>query len=64
MCNDNVAFLTQKLFSSDDFSIISYEQEKTQVAFTEKPQIKINSLKKQKRGYIIHTWSDKALKFH
>ena len=42
MCNDNVAFLTQKLFSSDDFSIITHEQEKTQVAFTEKPQIKIN----------------------
>jgi len=55
MCKDNVVFLTQKLFSSDDFSIISHGQEKTQVAFTEKPQIKINSLKKQKRGYIIHT---------
>ena len=64
MCNDNVAFLTQKLFSSDDFSIITHEQEKTQVAITEKPQIKINSLHKQKRGYLVHTWSDKALKFH
>ena len=63
MCNDNVAFLTQKLFSSDDFSIITHEQEKTQVAFTEKPQIKINSINKQKRGYLVHTWSEKALKF-
>ena len=28
----------------------------------ENPQIKINNLKKQKYGYLIHTWSEKALK--
>ena len=30
------------------------------VTFTEKPQMKINSLKKQQHWYLFHTWSDKA----
>ena len=33
------------------------------VTFAEKPQMKINSLKKQKHGHLIHTWSDKAFRF-
>ena len=33
-----------------------------QVTLAEKPQMKINSLKKQKHRYLIHTWSDKASK--
>ena len=35
---------------------------KSLLLFAEKPQIKINSLKKQKHGYLMHTWSDKAYK--
>jgi len=34
----------------------------TRNTFAEKPEMKINSLKKQKHGYLIHTWSDKAFK--
>ena len=34
----------------------------TQVSFTENSQMKINSLKKLKHWYLIHTWSDKAFK--
>ena len=30
--------------------------------FTEKPQMKYNSLNKQKHAYLIHIWLDKALK--
>ena len=30
--------------------------------FHKKPQMKINSLKIQKHEYLVHTWSDKALK--
>ena len=37
-------------------------QDKQEVTFAENPQMKINSLKKQKHGYLIHTWSDKAFK--
>ena len=33
-----------------------------QVTFAEKPYIKINRFKKQKHWYLIHTWSDIALK--
>ena len=33
-----------------------------EVTFPEKPQTKKNSLKKQKHGYLFHTWSDKAFK--
>ena len=35
---------------------------KAQANFAEKLRIKVNSLKKQKQGYLIHTWSDKASK--
>ena len=37
-------FLTQKVFTSVSFTIASFKH----VTFTEKPQMKINSLKKQK----------------
>ena len=30
--------------------------------FAENPQLKIDGLKKQKHGYLIYTWSDKAVK--
>ena len=30
--------------------------------FAEYPQLKMNSLNKQKHKYLMHTWSDKALK--
>ena len=30
------------------------------VIFAEKPQLKINNLKKKKHWYLIHTWSDKS----
>ena len=30
--------------------------------FAENPQLKMDGLKKQKHGYIIYTWSDKAVK--
>ena len=33
-----------------------------QVNLAEKLQMKMNSSNKQKHGYLIHTWSDKALK--
>ena len=33
-----------------------------QVSFAKNQQIKINSLKKQNHGYLIHTWPDLALK--
>ena len=33
-----------------------------QVTFVENPQMKINSLKKQKPGFLIHNWSDKAFR--
>ena len=35
---------------------------KTQVTYVENPQMKINSLEKQKYGYLIHTRSDKPFK--
>ena len=47
---------------SDNFSIVSYKVRNAKVTFAEKPQIRINSLKKQEHGYQIHTWSDKAFK--
>ena len=34
--------------------------EKSVSHFPKEPQIKINNVKKQKHGYLIHTWSDKA----
>ena len=45
-------FLTREVFIFVSFSI----------ACTEKPEMEINSLKKQKPCYLIHTYSDKAFK--
>ena len=47
----------QKLFSFLSFFIVSDKQE-----LRKNPQIKMNSLKKQKHWYIIITWSVKAFK--
>ena len=49
------------VFISVSFSIASQKQE-IQVTLAEKSQMKLNSLKKQKHWYLIHTWSDKASK--
>ena len=57
---DIVVFLTSKKFISEIFSLASCMQEI--VPFADKPQMKINSLKKLKHGDLIHTWSDKAFK--
>ena len=38
------------------------KESKTKVIFAEKPQMKINSLKKQKHGFLIHAWPDKTFK--
>jgi len=48
---------TQKVFNSDNFSSLSFEQELciAQVTFAEKPQIKINSSQKQKHEVLIHS---------
>ena len=44
--------LTRKVFIYVNFSYVSYKQEMCilQVTFSEKPQMEINSLKKQKLG--------------
>ena len=47
--------LTQKVFISVPFSIVTYNPK---VNFAEKPQMKINSLKKNYE-YISHTQSEK-----
>ena len=44
---DTVVFPTRNVFISASFSIASLTQE-MQVTYAEKPQMKINSLKKQK----------------
>ena len=46
------------MFISVSFSIASLIYEK----YAENPQMKINSLKKQKHSYLIQTGSDKAFK--
>jgi len=38
---------------SDNYSIVSYKVRNAKVTFAEKPQIRINSLKKQEHGYQI-----------
>ncbi len=43
-----IIFPTQKLFYSNNFSIISQK-------YTEKPKMNITNLKRQKRGYLIHS---------
>jgi len=59
---DIVVFLTGKVFTVS-FSTVSFKQKNTaQVTFAMKPQMKINSSTEQKHWYLIHTWSDKALK--
>jgi len=47
-------FLTRKVFNSDNFSSLSYNvhASNVQVTFAEKPQMKINSVQKQKHGYL------------
>ena len=50
-----IIFPTQKLFYSNNFSIISQK-------YTEKPKMNITNLKKKKRGYLILSWSEKAFK--
>ena len=46
---DTVVFLTRKVFDSDIISPLQFLISKNaQVAFTEKPQIKVNTIKKQK----------------
>ena len=55
---DNAVFLTQKVFISVNFWIVSYQQEMLK-SFCRIPQIKINSLNKQKHGFLIRFWSDK-----
>ena len=45
------------MFNSDNFSIAFYNQEMRKLVCRE---IEKNSLKKQKHGYLIHTWSDCA----
>ena len=57
---DIVVFLTRKAVISVSFFHCFLEVIK--VIFAEKPHIKINSLKKQKHWYLIHTWSDKTFK--
>ena len=52
----------EKCHYSDYFSIVSGKQEMRKSHLQEKQQLKINSLKKSKQGYIIQTWSDIALK--
>ena len=55
---DTVVFLTRKVFDSDIISPLQFLISKNaQVAFTEKPQIKVNTLKKQK------TWISNYLIF-
>ena len=36
----HVVFLTQKMFSSDSFSVVSHKQEMRESLFSEKPQMK------------------------
>ena len=49
------------MFNSDTFSVASYKQELGKFFFAEKPQVKINSLKKQKYGYTIHNVVNRVL---
>ena len=46
--------------NSDKFYIVS-EEKNTQVTFTEKTQNKINSVYKEKHGYLIHSWLHEGL---
>ena len=60
---DNVVFLTPKVFDSDNFSIVIYYKQNAQTTFTENPQIKRNTFQKQKHCYLkIHILSDNAFK--
>ena len=49
---DNVVFPTRKVFISVNFSIVYNKKEMRECTFAEKPQLKINSSKKQKHGYL------------
>ena len=55
-------FWGRKVFNSDKFSIVS-EARNSLVAFAEKQQMKINSYQKLKHGYLIHSLSDRVLRF-
>ena len=47
---------------SDIFSMVLYKEEIGKSLFEKKPQMKMNSKKKTKKhGYLIYTWSEKAL---
>ena len=50
--------MTQKVFSSVNFFIVSYKKEMRIVTFTEKSHMKIISLKIQNHEYKIHDKSD------
>ena len=52
--------MAKKLFNSDNFSVVSKERS-TQTTFPGKPEMKANRFQIQKYGYLIYTWSDKAL---
>ena len=56
-----VVFLALKLFNSYKFSIV-FEARNVYVNFVEKSELKFISFQKQKHGFLIHTWSDRAVK--
>ena len=52
--------MIRKAFISVNFTILSFKN--SQFTFKEKPQMKINSLKKQKQAYLIQTRSDQTFR--
>ena len=55
VCRMMSFILTRNVFTSDNFSIALYKQNNAQVAVAEK-------LQKEKLGYLLYTWFDRALK--
>ena len=59
---ETLIFLTLKSVYFCEFLRYFFWTRNVEVTFTEEPQIKINSLKKQKNWILIHTWTEKAFK--
>ena len=59
----NLYLINNENFDSDNSSMFFWSRN-AQISFVEKPKLKIISLLNCKHWYIIHTWSDKALKYN
>ena len=59
---DTIFFLTRKVSYLWLSPWLLISKKRTSTTFAEKPQMKINSCKKQKHWYKMWTWSDKEFK--